>query len=119
VLTRDDYSTEFWQGIARRILFRTGDLQIAQKASSWQNGPKGIMDYVFNCPGEQFLDFLEDIFSSDVFWRVGQDDARIVDELNELISVDNLPYHLTHLFVKLSTMGIATPFTPLHIRKSS
>src|SRR6266404_2778991 len=51
-----DYTAEFWQEIARRVLFRTGDTQIAQ-ASSWHDGPQGVMQYVFNCPGEQFLDF--------------------------------------------------------------
>ena len=98
ILSAGDYSAEFWQEIARRVLYRTGDAQVAQ-ASSWQNGTQGVMQYVFECPGVQFLNFLEDIFSVDVFWRVGgvgSHDETIIDELNALLRVDRLPYSVTN-----------------------
>ena len=99
ILSAGDYSVEFWQEIARRVLYRTGDTRVAQ-TSSWQSGPQGVMQqYVFDCPGEQFLDFLEDIFSVNVFWRVGgvgSHDETIIDELNALLALDKLPYSVTN-----------------------
>jgi hypothetical protein len=93
-----DYSAEFWQDVARRVLYRLGDTRLIQ-SSGWQDGPQAIMRFVFDCPGEQFLDFLEDIFSIKVFWHVSGGGARskeIIDELNHLLSVDDLPYAITN-----------------------
>ncbi len=55
------------------------------------------MQYVFTCPAEQFLDFLEDIFTAEIFWRFGVSghSNQLVDELNGLLNVDTLPYYLT------------------------
>jgi hypothetical protein len=106
IMSAGDYGAEFWQEIARRVLYRTGDMRVAQ-TPSWQNGTQGIMQYVFNCSGERFLDFLEDIFSVDVFWRVGgvgSHDETIIDELNALLRVDRLPYSVTN-FVRETSMN--------------
>lgn len=94
---KGDYNAEFWQEIHRRLLFRTGRLQLFQS----RQGPEAVeaVAYVLHCPGEEFLDFLEDIFSAECFFRVDLGDDRTVDELNALLRQDNLPYHVTH-FVK-------------------
>jgi hypothetical protein len=66
------------------------------------------LQYVLTCSGERFLDFLEDIFSSDAFWRVGgvgDDDARIIDELNTILRIDRLPYHLTNFVRETVQVG--------------
>ncbi|MDR3718735.1 MAG: hypothetical protein P4K98_08025 [Bryobacteraceae bacterium] len=92
-----DHTAEFWQEAARRVLFRTGDASLTQQYAGY-NERAWILRYVLACPGERFLDFLEDIFTADIFWRVGgigDDDARLVDELNTILRFDNLPYHLT------------------------
>ena len=119
----EDYSAEFWQDIARRILYRTGDTRIAE-TSSWHDGPRAVMEHVFNSPGEQFLDFLEDVFSADVYWRVsGMNDDGLVDELNALLNKDNVPYSLTY-FVREKVMednhySVATHAYPKVIMKES
>jgi len=63
------------------------------------------MQYVFTCPGEQFLDFLEDIFSAPICWRFSHNGDNLIDELNGLLRLDNLPYHLTHLVTETVTNG--------------
>jgi hypothetical protein len=104
IISNGDYSAEFWEEIARRILYRTGDTAVAQ-ATGWQDGPRGVMQYIFTCPGEQFLDFLEDIFSAQIFWRFNHNSEALIDELNGLLRVDNLPYHLTHLVTETINNG--------------
>ena len=104
IISNGDYSAEFWEEIGRRILYRTGDTQVAQ-TSGWQNVPQGVMQYVYTCPGEQFLDFLEDIFSAHIFWRFSHNSDPLIDELNGLLRVDNLPYHLTHLVTETISNG--------------
>jgi hypothetical protein len=107
-----DYTSDFWKEIARRVLFRTGDTSITLQYPA-HDGGRWAVQYVFTCPGERFLDFIEDIFSADIYWRVGGvgvDDARIVGELNTILRVDNLPYHLTSFVRETVTKGAETTF---------
>jgi len=92
-----DYNAEFWQEIHARLLMRGGRLQLSPTDRSW-SGQEAVK-YVCCCSREEFLDFLEDIFSADTFFHVSIGDDKLVDELNVLLQIDKLPYHLTH-FVK-------------------
>jgi hypothetical protein len=94
---RGDCNGEFWQEIHARLLMRTGRLPLSETDRSW-NGQEATK-YMFHCSGEEFLDFMEDIFSAETFFHVSIGDDKLVDELNALLQIDNLPYHLTH-FVK-------------------
>lgn len=96
IIGRGDCSAEFWQEIHARLLMRTGRLQLSQ-ADRW-SGQEAVK-YVYSCTGEEFLDFLEDIFSAETFFQVSTGDDKLVDEVNVLLQIDKLPYHLTH-FVK-------------------
>jgi len=91
---RGDYNSEFWQEIHRRLLLRTGRLQLSQSDQP-QNFTEAI-GYVLNCRGDEFLNFLEDIFSAECFFQVNLGETKVVDELNALLRQDNLPYHVTH-----------------------
>jgi hypothetical protein len=90
-----DYRAEFWHQIHRRLLYRSGGLQ----PSSSLDPTQAAVEYLLTGPGEQFLDFLEDIFKVECYFHVGLSETVVVDELNELLLQDNLPYHVTH-FVK-------------------
>jgi len=94
---RGDYTGEFWQEVYRRLLLRTGRLQLFGPDA--MGDPRDALRYVLTCPGEQFLDFLEDIFSVECLFHVNGGDEQIVDELNELLRQDRLPYYVTY-FVK-------------------
>jgi hypothetical protein len=99
-----DYGADFWREILRRILYRTGDIAVAQP-SGGQNGPAvRVMQYIATCPGRQFLDFLEDIFSFQP-GRWARHSDSLVDELNVLLRVDNLPYHLTRFVTETISHG--------------
>jgi hypothetical protein len=72
--------------------------------------PSDAIPYVMSCPGEEFLDFLEDLFKVDCYFHVGQSETIVVDELNDLLRQDNLPYHVTH-FVKETVAGGVGTYT--------
>ena len=55
---------------------------------------------MLSCPGEEFLNFLEDIFNVECFFHVNRDATRAVDELNQLLRIDNLPYSVTHFVIE-------------------
>ncbi len=104
---RGDYNDEFWQEIHKRLLLRSGRLQLFQ--SQQVSGFAEAIRYVLTCPGEEFLDFLEDIFSIECFFHVNLGDTQVVDELNTLLQIDNLPYYVTH-FVKESVQETSGRF---------
>jgi hypothetical protein len=94
VIGKGDYNGEFWSEVERRILFRTGRGYLGDSRDS-----RDIFPYLHACPGKEFLDFLEDIFNADAFFHVSIGDDKLIDELNGLLCLDNLPYHVTR-FVK-------------------
>jgi hypothetical protein len=51
------------------------------------------------CPGEQFLDFLEDLFRVQCYFHIGMPEDEVVAELNDLLRKDDLLYFVTD-FVK-------------------
>jgi len=95
---------------------RTGRLQLSETDRGWSG--QEATKYVYCCSGEEFLDFLEDIFSAETFFQVRVGDDKLVDELNFLLQIDKLPYHLTH-FVKetvLETGRFGAPRTVTYTR---
>lgn len=62
-----------------------------------------MISFLVNCSDKHFIDFLEFIFKSKTHWRVAiQDDNKIVNDINELFSADNLPYHVTNFAFSIS-----------------
>jgi hypothetical protein len=93
ILSRGDHNLEFWQEIYRRLLYRTGKLKLTPTDTG--DGREAI-PYILNCPDEEFLDFLEDIFNNEAFSHVNMGDKNIVDELNDFLRQDKVPYSLTY-----------------------
>jgi hypothetical protein len=55
---------------------------------------------LLKCPGDQFLDFIEDIFKVDCFFHVTLPADQLVAELNAFFRIDKLPYQLTDMVVE-------------------
>src|SRR5712691_3548895 len=91
-----NYSEEFWAAIHRTLQIRHGRPQLTAGATS---PAEDAMTFLLNCDESEFVDFLEYIFRVDCFFHVAHPEGRAVAELNELLRVDNLPYHVTD-FVK-------------------
>lgn len=116
IIGKGDHNAEFWQEVHRRLLYRTGRLTLTPSDDG--NDPRAAIAYVLNCPGVEFLDFLEDIFSNDAFSHVNLGDDAIVDELNELLRQDDLPYSLTYFVPEMvqETSGQFRGLSARHVR---
>jgi hypothetical protein len=93
LIARGNYANQFWEEIYQGLLIRTGKLRLSE--TNRPAHPSDAIQYVLSCSGEEFLNFLEDIFSVECFVHVGSDSSRLVDEVNGILRVDNLPYCLT------------------------
>jgi hypothetical protein len=51
--------------------------------------------YLLGCPHEHFLAFIEYIFKLDFYWRICPDENQLVEQINHLFLIDQLPYALT------------------------
>jgi uncharacterized protein DUF7014 len=113
---RGSHRAEFWQEEYRRLLYRTGRLTLT--AQDTGNDPRQAIAYVLQCPGGEFLNFLEDIFSNEVFVQVNSGDKNIVDELNELLRQDNVLYSVTYFAwdTVQETSGHFAGHTTIHVR---
>jgi hypothetical protein len=89
-----DYRQEFWIEIHRRLTFLLGrhrlsdDLRVSSEIDD-------VLVFLGQCEDEQFLDFIEYIFQVECYRRIGHDENRMVEEIDGLFRLDDLPYALT------------------------
>jgi len=83
---------EFWDETRRFLEYRHPDqIQLLRN--------EGTGAFLVRCNGEDFLDFIEDIFRVKCLSRAQKREQQMVEDLNDLLRVDGLPYHVTD-FVK-------------------
>lgn len=93
---RADHRHEFWEQLHHTLRFRHGRTQLSD--GSWVNSPaEDTVAYLLSCKGIEFLDFLEDVFRVEEFWRYQDQAPSLVSELNDLLRIDGLPFALTPL----------------------
>jgi hypothetical protein len=88
-----DYTAAFWEEVHRFLRYRHGRMQLANGPSNAT--PKDAVRFLMTCPGEQFLDFFEDIFQVNCSFHIAYSPDQAVEDLNALLRRDDLPYHLT------------------------
>ena len=98
IVVRGDYNQDFWSEIYRRLQFRTGKATLTPTDNG--RNPVEALNYVMHCSTAEFLDFLEDIFNNEPFRHVNSGDKNIVDELNGILRIDNLPYRMTYFVLE-------------------
>jgi hypothetical protein len=94
-----DYRKRFWSDVHRFLQYRHGRFFLSYKGHASPSTADDAIAFLMGCPGEDFLDFIEYIFRVDCFFHVTQSDKQLIEELNELLRSDNLPYYLSD-FVK-------------------
>jgi hypothetical protein len=94
-----DYRADFWNQIHRFLQYRHGRAQVSQPRRNPMSSRQDGIQFLLECSGAEFLDFVEYIFRVDCFSHVALSEDQLVAELNELLRQDNLPYHVTD-FVK-------------------
>lgn len=91
-----DYTANFWEEIHRLLQFRHGEFQLSQAQHLEWSRADDARWFLLSCPGEAFIDFLEYIFRVNCLFHVGHEKNELVDEINELLKIDDLPYHVTY-----------------------
>lgn len=92
-----DYSSEFWHQVHRLLRYRHGRFQLYGGARPPASPVEDSVAFLTTCRGEEFLDFLEYIFHVDCLFHVALPENQLVDELNDLLRQDDLPYHVTNM----------------------
>ncbi|MDD5342843.1 MAG: abortive infection family protein [Smithella sp.] len=93
-----DFRNEFWKEILSMLQYRLGRSKLSTNRSI-STPYDDIINYLFTCRGEEFIDFIEYIFRVQCISFFFMPSSELIEEINELIRVDNLPYYLTD-FVK-------------------
>ncbi|MCG3198812.1 MAG: hypothetical protein HUU16_14745 [Candidatus Omnitrophica bacterium] len=93
----EDLWDEFWNEIHSFLQFRCGRAQLTDSRGCVESRTEDAIRYLSGCDGAKFIDFLEDIFRVQCFFRASLPANDAVAELNELLRADNLPYHITNL----------------------
>lgn len=90
------YLSSFWEDMHEKLTMSVGRGILLEELNP-SNSSEDVIGFILNCSDKHFIDFLEFIFKSDTHWRITvQNDNRIVNDINELFSADNLPYHITN-----------------------
>ncbi len=109
----------------RRVSYLHGRLQLSPTAAT-PSKADDLLQFLFSCKDEHFLDVIELIFKSSlpgITWP----DSPLISSINAFLSIDNLPYHLTGYSIETFEMSFhGTPTTgsriaefPRIIRKES
>jgi hypothetical protein len=105
------FSEESWQAFWAEILgvlqLRVGTPLIHEAFGGPPTapGPHHALRYVLEGSGEHFLDFLEDLFRTKTYSGMDIDPERFISDINHIMQLDNLPYHLTSFAMETKPIG--------------
>jgi hypothetical protein len=87
------YMTEFWEQVHQKLEYLHGRPVLTPDGNP-SSRSEDTLNFLMSCESDSFLDFVENIFRVDAFWRVS-DKQGVVDQLNQFFDIDGLPYFLT------------------------
>lgn len=90
-----DYTSEFWDEIHQMLLYRHGKLQLSDGYP--QSKAEDTIRFLIDCRYDEFFDFIEYIFKVQCLFRVSTEENKIVAEINELFTSENVGYELTEI----------------------
>ena len=98
-----DYRGRFWQEIHKNLSFLRGRPRLYDKYSA-ETQVEDAHLFLSECEDDHFLDFVEYIFKTECYRRVRSDENKLVEEINQLFLLDDLPYAITS-FVRENRIG--------------
>jgi len=90
----EDYRGEFMEEVHRRLTYLVGKAQLSGQGHFNSKG-EDVARYLLDCRDEHFLDFVEYIFQAKCYRRVCTDENTLVQDINHLFLLDDLPYAVT------------------------
>ncbi|MFC1552237.1 abortive infection family protein [Candidatus Latescibacterota bacterium] len=100
-LKQENILLTFWKEIHRFLQYRHGNLLLSGK---YDDSIKDVLAFLEKCDSEEYLDFIEYIFRVNCFFHIDIPEKKLIDELNQILQIDNLPYFITD-FVKKDDVG--------------
>jgi hypothetical protein len=91
---RGGYVHQYWSEIHRMLQYRHGRPVLYTKAYP-SSSTEDVLMFLQSCNDEHFLDFIEYIFKVKTFFHSAKSEQHVVTEINQLFSIDDLPYALT------------------------
>jgi hypothetical protein len=89
-----DYTQDLWMEVHRRFAYLLGRGRLS--GSQGIHSPvEDVVRFLSECADEHFLDFIECIFQVECYFRVCPEENTMVDEINHLFLLEDLPYALT------------------------
>jgi hypothetical protein len=117
-----NYINRLWDEIHQMLTYRHGRPQLTLLAP-FMNSTMDTANFLLSCKDEEFLDFVEYIFSVECLFHVVHDNNEYVAQVNKLFALDGLGFELTNFVVERPGEGlyggtaIATRAWPQVIRK--
>ena len=110
--TDETIGVDFWSEIRDKLQYLYGRPRLAsRKHGEFISGQEDTKLFLFECPDEQFLDFVELIFQSSDIWRRDLHPNDLIGPINEFLVADDLSYHLTD-YVYVYAQDAARPPYP-------
>lgn len=88
-----NYTGEFLEENHRSFRYRHGRMLLSE--ARVRTPQEDTLEFLMACKGEEFLDFLEEVFQVGCWCRIAYSPDRAVDDINSLLRQDSLPYYLT------------------------
>lgn len=96
---------EFWSQIHSKLTYLHGAPRLSPAGQMGRgSGVEDSLTFLASCSDEHFLDFVEFVFRVDASFHVPERET-LVDDFNEFLGVDNLPYSVTPF---VWTKGVTT-----------
>jgi hypothetical protein len=94
VFGRSGCFDQFWGEIHSKLTYLHGEPRLSPAGKAPQATPfEDCLTFLSSCSDQHFLDFVEFIFAVEATWLVGREE--LVDDINQFLLVDDLPYAVT------------------------
>ena len=109
--SHENHTYEFWEQMHNKLEHLHGRVYLSDLVTT--NPGEDVFEFLQRCNSDEFFDFIELSFKLDITWRVMSDENEVVDAVNEIFRVENVPYQLTRI-VKVEEKTTVSPFTHSH-----
>ena len=110
----DHNAERLWSEVHNLLQHRLGRPTLAREMQAYGSLdynviPKDLFMFLAECTSEEFLDFVELSFKVDHPPEASGSSGQVIEALNEIFRIDDLPYHLTD-YVKIEEESIGPLF---------
>ena len=113
--TYRDLASEFFPELQRLLRMRYGRVRLSERRASSEM--EDLEAFWRDCPSDHFLDIIEDICRLSELQHIPIRGNDIVEAINSLMAVDDMPYQLTKFVFEYQTGNQTLPDLPIPLPK--